>query len=89
MLSRSGPEDGGMVSRKFLLTVLSLLILTGIAILAANYSAVATIFPTFVGGLLGVLSVYFTGNVVTKHVVGKNGLSLTPENKIVEEDGEA
>jgi len=66
------PEAGGSYgSRKFILTLLGLFLVTALAAMGAFFPAVPAILPTFVGGVLGVLSLYFTGNVVNKYVVGK------------------
>lgn len=64
--------DGkGVKSRKFILTILSLAILIGMTILAAGNAAMAPLFPTFVGGLLGILGLYFGGNVAHRYATGK------------------
>lgn len=58
-------------SRKFILAIVALVVITGVSVAAIWFSAVAGILPTFVGGILGVLSVYYGGNVGSKLVVGK------------------
>jgi hypothetical protein len=64
--------DGkGVKSRKFLLTILSLAILIGMTILCAKVAAMAALYPTFVGGLLGILGLYFGGNVAHRYATGK------------------
>lgn len=70
-------SDGKMTSRKFLLTLLSLALITIVTMLTALYPPLAAVMPTFVAGIMGTLSVYFTGNVVAKHITGNNIAKLT------------
>jgi len=58
-------------SRKFFLTILSVLILVLFSLMSIWFTAIAAILPSFIGGLLGILSLYFTGNVANKYVLGK------------------
>lgn len=58
-------------SRKFVLALIALIVITGVSVASIWFAAVAGILPTFVGGILGVLSVYYGGNVGSKFVVGK------------------
>jgi len=73
-------HDGGKMSRKFILTIMALALLTGVALLSVKYAAIVAILPTFVGGILGVLSLYFTGNVMNKYVVGKQTSGVVESN---------
>lgn len=70
-------KDGSYSSRKFIMAIFAIVILTSLALAGMIYPAVAAILPTFVGGLLGILSLYFTGNVVNKYVTGKNLKNLS------------
>jgi hypothetical protein len=70
-------KDGSFGSRKFVMAIFAIILLTSIALAGIIYPAVVAILPTFVGGLLGILSLYFTGNVVNKYVTGKNLQNLT------------
>lgn len=70
-------KDGSYSSRKFILTIFTIILLTTVSLAGIIYPAVVAILPTFVGGLLGILSLYFTGNVVNKYVAGKNLQNLT------------
>ena len=65
------PSNGGYKSRKFNLTVLGLILVTAVALSALKWPAIVAVFPTFVGGILGILSLYFTGNVINRYVVNK------------------
>ena len=71
-------SDGKMSSRKFLLTLLGLALITIVTMMSAIYPALAATMPTFIAGVMGTLSIYFTGNVVAKHIVGNNIAKLTP-----------
>lgn len=75
-VSRAGLEDGAFKSRKFLLTILAVILITAVAVLSIWFSTIISIMPTFIGGVLGVLSLYFTGNVMSKHVTGNNIVKL-------------
>lgn len=66
------PEATGTYkSRKFVLTTIGLVLITVVTIMGTFFPTLPSIMPTFTGGILGVLSLYFTGNVVNKWVVGK------------------
>lgn len=80
------PNDGSFGSRKFLLTLLGLSIVTIVTVLAVKSPAVAAVLPTFVGGILGVLSLYFTGNIMTKHVIGRHQVNVMGFNTEEEEE---
>lgn len=60
-----------LASRKFLLAIISIMLLTLMSYLGISSPAVQGILPSFNSGLLGVLGLYFAGNVVNKHIVGK------------------
>lgn len=53
-------------SRKYKLAQLAILLITCVALLGVKYAAVSAVLPTFVGGILGVLGLYFSGNVAQK-----------------------
>ena len=53
-------------SRKYKLAQLAILLITVVALLGVKYAAISTVLPSFVGGILGVLGLYFTGNVTQK-----------------------
>lgn len=61
-------NDKPFRSRKFFLTVFCILLLTVVCILGIWFPMLPAILPTFVGGILGILSLYFTGNVLQKHI---------------------
>ena len=64
-------NDGSYRSRKFFLTLLSFIIIIIMTLLCLKYEPLIGVLPTFIGGILGVLSVYFTGNVAAKFVLKK------------------
>ena len=66
-----GTEIGGaFTSRKFLITLLVIGLIVGMSLLACWVSGAATILITFIGGVLGALSLYLTGNIVSSHITG-------------------
>jgi len=73
-------KDGGYRSRKFVLAVFSMVIIASLCILSGFLPQLTAGLPTVIGGILGVLGIYFTGNVATKHVMGS---ALTKAGTIV------
>lgn len=73
-------NDGAYKSRKFVLTLLGLILLTGVSLCALKFPPVVAVLPTFTGGIIGVLSLYFTGNVMAKHVNGSTQAKLIRAN---------
>jgi cadmium resistance protein CadD (predicted permease) len=63
----SGTYDG----RKFILTLIGTLIITAYSVVAAFVPAMTGILPTFIGGILGMLGLYFGVNVANKFVMSK------------------
>lgn len=71
-MKRPIPErTGAYGSRKFVLTLVGLALMVVIAMASVFSPAIPAVMPTFTGGILGVLSLYFAGNVTNKLVVGK------------------
>lgn len=64
-------------SRKFILSVVCLLLLTVLTVGSIFYPVLVGILPTFVSGVVGILSLYFTGNIANKYVMNK---TLPTEN---------
>jgi len=63
-------EVSAYKSRKFILTLLGLFIISAMTLLGIVFPAILAFMPSFISGIIGVLSLYFIGNVVNKHVVG-------------------
>lgn len=61
-----------LASRKFLLTIISIMLITLMSYLGIESPTVQGILPIFNGGILGVLGLYFAGNVGAAYVKGKN-----------------
>lgn len=81
--------DGAFYSRKFLLTLVGLALVTVIGVVGLDSINVTAIFPTFIGGVLGILSLYFTGNVVAKHLMGKHIVSMQQQTTISSSEEES
>lgn len=58
-------------SRKFWFAVGTLAIMVASAVLCGLWPALIPLYPEMVGGQLGVLALYMTGNVSTKWVISK------------------
>lgn len=68
--------DKGIRSRKFILTIVCIVLLIGMTILCGLVKVLQPMFATFVGGLLGILGLYFGGNVANKYAIGKTMTSI-------------
>lgn len=69
-------DQGKLLSRKFAIALVSICLMTGVTVGGFWFASVVGLLPTLVGGILGALGLYLTGNVVDKHVIGKNVVSL-------------
>lgn len=69
-------DEGKIVSRKFAIALISICLMTGVTVGGFWFAPVVGLLPTLVGGILGALGLYLTGNVVDKHVIGKNVVSF-------------
>lgn len=63
--------DRSFWSRKFVVTIISLGLITTITALTIPFPSLATHLATFIGGIIGSMSVYMGGNVANKFVVSK------------------
>lgn len=89
-------EDRIYSSRKFVLVIFGILILLTGGIIAVHSPTFAGIYPTFVGGVLGIVGAYITGNVANDFLNNKvkatvqveniktNGTSITKETSTIE-----
>lgn len=66
----SGIDTGTYDSRKFVLTIVGTALITAYSVAAAWVPAMAGILPAFIGGLMGILGLYFGVNVANKLVMG-------------------
>jgi len=77
---------GSYKSRKFLLALLALLIITGVSLGGIWSVTLAGVMPSFISGILGVLSLYYAGNIAKSYVASKVlGLANTTESKTEKE----
>lgn len=65
--------DDGMTSRKFILSVIALLLVSGVTIVANYLPGIVPLYPTFAGVIPVILALYFGGNVSQKYIAMKNG----------------
>ena len=78
-------DDGQYRSRKFIIALVALAILTGVTIGSIWFKGLETSLSSLTGGVLGVLSLYLTGNVATKYVVGKQVQVATAQAEVTAE----
>lgn len=64
--------DGGLKSRKLWLSVFCLVLLTVMVCVGCHFAAVAGMFPEYVGGVLGILTIFTGGNVVARNATAKH-----------------
>ncbi len=69
------PKDGGMRSRKLLLTIGSMLLMTACWFLTAKYAALQVTFGEFLGGISGALGLFMVGNAASKHFISKAAIA--------------
>lgn len=67
----AAPTDNGYWSRKFLLALYGVHVVILLGLMACHWPALAPNLSVLVGGILGVLGLYFTGNVAHHAVLGK------------------
>lgn len=77
-ITQTHSRDGGFKSRKFILTLVSLVLVSLGGLAACKWSVFQPMYSTFVGGILGALGIYFGANVGTKHVT-KGSIPADPE----------
>ncbi len=76
--------DGGIKSRKLWLGIGCLILLAGFVGVAAHWASVAGLYSEFVAGVLGVYSIYVTGNAAgrwstAKHIGAPLATGADPE----------
>ena len=70
-----------LLSRKFLLTLFSLLLVSVFSLLGIKYTIIQSLLSVFISGVLGILSLYFGGNITSKWVNNKFPLPELLVNK--------
>ncbi len=68
-------EEYSFASRKFVLTLIALGLLVAAGIGAALSTVLAGLLPTLIGGIIGIISVYMTGNVINKSITLNSAFS--------------
>jgi hypothetical protein len=76
-------NDNGFKSRKFFLTIGCIVVVTTVSLLGIWFPAIEAILPTFIGGVLGILGLYFGGNVGAKWVIGKTVAQTQQDVQVV------
>jgi membrane protein DedA with SNARE-associated domain len=56
---------------KFVLAIFGILVLGGVAVACAHWAAIQAVFSSFVGGVVGIYTVYAGGNLGHKFIDGK------------------
>lgn len=70
-------QDRSWRSRKFMLANFCLLLISAITVFSVWFVSLHAILPSFIGGILGVLSLYYGGNVGSKFVIGKTQVEIS------------
>jgi hypothetical protein len=74
-------EEDPFHSRKYRMALLSLLLVTGAWVVAGLLPGFAQVFSELTTGIMGILMLYFTGNVSNKFVVGRQQAKVTKGDK--------
>ena len=74
-------EEHRWSSRKFYLSILALILIISLTLIGLWSPAMIGLLPTSIGGILGVLGLYFAGNITAAHVAQKylNNIINKPE----------
>lgn len=72
-------KDGGYKSRKLWLAFFAIGAVFAGALCSARWQAFGAVYDTLVGGVVGIVAAYFTGNVANKFVV----TSRAPTKRVV------
>lgn len=64
-------SDGGTKSRKFLLAIFAMLLVSLMLLLSAQWKALDSLYSTFVGGIIGIYAIYAGANQAGKFFVSK------------------
>jgi len=83
-------DDGGYLSRKFILALVALTLLVTLAIVSNWIPSITGLFSVIVSGIVGILGVYFGANVTSEFAVNRSqkALEKTPPPAKVEETSE-
>jgi hypothetical protein len=68
-------DESSYASRKFVLTCVALGLLVAATVGAALSPVLAGLLPTLIGGIIGIISVYMTGNIINRSVVMNSAVS--------------
>lgn len=74
-------KDGGAKSRKLWYAMFTSFSIFAGALVASKSDAFAAVYDTMVGGLLGALGIYLSGNVGTKWVINKQATMLSEQQQ--------
>lgn len=77
-------NDGGLASRKLWFAVFTSLAVVLGAAAAVKWPLFSPNYEVMIGGLLGVLGIYLTGNLGAKYVLGKTPPTAEEEAAVVE-----
>jgi hypothetical protein len=69
--------DGGFMSRKLLLTLATMLMIVGVAMLCVAFPVLIPLFDTIVGGLMGLAGLYLAGNISSRWVNAKRSSKVS------------
>jgi hypothetical protein len=72
LMAKVTTPTGSYASRKFVMAILCLLLVTGVSILSIWSARIPPILPAFVTGITGILVAYLGGNVARAHVQAKH-----------------
>lgn len=71
------PEDGGFKSRKLLLVLFSMMLIFIASLIPSQF--ISANYPTLVGGIIALTTLYVGGNVASNMVIAKHAEASVPE----------
>ena len=81
-------KDSGFLSRKFILTLICMILVMVSGVVAAYLTALGPLYTTLIGGLLGALGLYLTGNVAQTFSAGSANAKIIEASGAVSEEPE-
>ena len=77
----SNRKHDGFKSRKFIFSIFSIVTIFAGAIIAAKIEGMSPLYATMVGGVIGVVAAYLTGNVAERFTEKKKEESTSQQQK--------
>jgi uncharacterized membrane-anchored protein len=74
-------HDNGLKSRKWLLIIGAMLLITGVALLSGWLAPIQAIYSTFCGTIVSLCGLYIGGNGAIKYIFAKHTTEMAKDSK--------